>query len=179
MRGRWILLVVLLALLAFGGGYWYASRRPELKPKPGEPVVKPSVVVFVPLEEHGKYRWEAKPVPVGEGEDALRVALEHLLITRDSPFPQGTRLLRVRVVDGQAEVDFSRELIDNFPGGSTNEALIVESLCRTLAQFADIEKVRVLVEGKRIDTIGEHIDLSEPVPVRRPTVTSPSVPMTN
>ncbi len=179
MRSRWILLVVLLAILAFGGGYWYASRRPELTPQPDEKPVKPSVVVFVPLEENGKYRWEAKPVPVANGEDALRIALEHLLITRDTPFPQGTRLLRVVVSDGVAEVDFSRELLDNFPGGSTTEALIVESLCRTLAQFADVENVRVLVEGKRIDTIGEHVDLSEPVPVRQPTATSPSAPVTN
>ncbi len=173
MRWRWILIVVVLAILAFGGGYWYTSRRPELALNPDEKVTKPSVVVFVPLEEDGKYRWEAKPVPVGEGEDPLRVALEHLLITRDSPFPQGTRLLRVTVTDGLAKVDFSRELIDNFPGGSTTEALILESLCRTLAQFDDVEKVTLLVEGKKIDTIGEHIDLSEPIPVRQPGLTSP------
>ncbi|MCS6831807.1 MAG: GerMN domain-containing protein, partial [bacterium] len=110
--------------------------------------------------------WEAKPVPIGEGEDPLRVALEHLLITRDTPFPQGTRLLRVNVQHGLAEVDFSRELIDNFPGGSTTEAWIVESLCKTLAQFSDVEKVRILVEGKRVETIGEHIDIGEPIPVR-------------
>jgi Spore germination protein len=80
--------------------------------------------------------------------------------------PAGHALLRVSVKDGLAEVDFSRELIDNFPGGSTTEAMIVESLCKTLAQFSDIEKVRILVEGKRIDTIGEHVDLSQPVAVR-------------
>lgn len=167
MKIRWILVVVLLAILAFGGGYWYASRSPQLTPQPTPTIAKPSVVVYVPISEANTYRWEAKPVPVGEGEDPLRIALEHLLITRDTPFPQGTRLLHVTVHNGIAEVDFSRELVDNFPGGSTTEALIVESLCKTLAQFTDVEKVRVLVEGKKISTIGEHIDLSKPVPVRR------------
>lgn len=166
MRTARILVVVLLAILAFGLGYWYASRRPRLTPPPIPAPTKPSVVVYVPISEDNTYRWEAKPVPVGEEEDPLRIALEHLLITRDTPFPQGTRLLRVTVHDGIAEVDFSRELVDNFPGGSTTEALIVESLCKTLAQFNDVEKVRVLVEGKKIDTIGEHIDLSKPVSVR-------------
>lgn len=168
MRGiRWILTVVVLALLAFGGAYWYTSRRPHLVPRPTGVVTKPSVIVYVPRFADTRSEWEAKPVPVGEGEDALRVALEHLLITRDTPFPQGTRLLRVSVKDGLAEVDFSRELIDNFPGGSTTEAMIVESLCKTLAQFSDIEKVRILVEGRRVETIGEHIDIGEPIPVRQ------------
>lgn len=168
MRGiRWILTVVVLALLAFGGAYWYTSRRPHLAPRPTGVVTKPSVIVYVPRFADTRSEWEAKPVPVGEGEDALRVALEHLLITRDTPFPQGTRLLRVSVKDGLAEVDFSRELIDNFPGGSTTEAMIVESLCKTLAQFSDIEKVRILVEGRRVETIGEHIDIGEPIPVRQ------------
>jgi hypothetical protein len=166
---RWIVLVGLLAVLAFSVSYWYTGRRPDLSRRPGEPVppvTKPSVVVYVPHLVDNRTEWEAKPVPVGEGEDPLRIALDHLMMTRDSPFPSGTRVLRVRVIDHVAEVDFSRELIDNFPGGSTTEALIVESLCKTLAQFSDIEKVRVLVEGKPIQTIGEHIDLSEPVMVR-------------
>ena len=163
---RWILVVILLAILAFGAGYWYASRRPHMAPKPTGVTTKPSVVVYVPRFVDNRTEWEAKPVPVGEGEDPLRIALEHLLITRDTPFPQGTRLLRVSVKNGQAEVDFSRELIDNFHGGSSTEGMIVESLCKTLAQFSDVEKVVVYVEGKRVNTIGDHIDLSEPVPVR-------------
>lgn len=167
MNIRRILAVVLLAIVAFGGGYWYASRRPQLTPQPTPVPTKPSVVVYVPISEGNTYRWEAKPVPVGADEDPLRIALEHLLITRDTPFPQGTRLLRVTVEEGIAQVDFSRDLVDKFPGGSTTEALIMESLCRTLAQFTDVEKVRVLVEGKKISTIGEHIDLSKPVPVRQ------------
>ena len=164
---RWILVVALLAILAFGAGYWYTSRRPHLAPKPTGVTTKPSVVVYVPHFADTRTEWEAKPVPVGEGEDPLRIALEHLLITRDTPFPQGTRLLRVSVKEGLAEVDFSRELVENFPGGSTTEAWIVESLCRTLAQFSDVEKVRILVEGKRVETIGDHIDIGEPIPIRQ------------
>jgi len=166
---RRIVLVGLLAVLAFSISYWFTSRSPDLSRRlgtPTPPVTKPSVVVYVPHFVDSRTEWQAKPVPVGEGEDPLRTALEHLMITRDSPFPSGTRVLRVRVVDHVAEVDFSRDLIDNFHGGSTTEAWIVESLCRTLAQFSDVEKVRILVEGKRIETIGEHIDVSEPVPVR-------------
>jgi spore germination protein GerM len=164
---HWVFVVVVLAVLAFGGAYWYTSRRPPLAPRSTGITTKPSVVVYVPHFADTRTEWEAKPVPVGEGEDPLRIALEHLLITQNTPFPQGTLLLRVSVKDGLAEVDFSRDLVENFPGGSTTEAWIVESLCKTLAQFSDIEKVRILVEGKRVETIGEHIDISEPIPVHR------------
>lgn len=163
---RWIIVTLVLAGIAFVGGYWYAARRPQLTPQPTGVVTKPSVVVYVPLPEGADVRWEAKPVPVAEGEDPLQVALRHLLITRDTPFPQGTRLLGAEVRDDLVEVNFSRELIDNFPGGSTSEVWIVQSLCKTLAQFPDVNRVRLLVEGKPIETIGEHLDLSEPIPVR-------------
>lgn len=168
---RWqkVFFIVLLAVIAFGAGYWYTSRSPELTPAPDTPVrqaTKPSVVVYVPHMVENRTEWEAKPVPVQEDEDALRVALEHLLITRDSPFPSDTRVLRVGMQNHLAEVDFSRELIDNFEGGSTSEAWILISLQKTLAQFTEVEKVQILVEGKKIDSIGGHFDVREPLLVR-------------
>lgn len=78
--------------------------------------------------------------------------------------PKDTEVLSV-VFDaaGCAFVDFSRELVANHPGGSTGELLTIRSIVRTLAaNFPDIESVRVLVEGKEIETIAGHIDASMP-----------------
>jgi len=57
MKIRWISTVLLLAILAFGGGYWYASRRPLLTPQPTPVPTKPSVVVYVPISEGNTYHW--------------------------------------------------------------------------------------------------------------------------
>jgi spore germination protein GerM len=78
--------------------------------------------------------------------------------------PHGTRVLSVFFDDrGGVFVDFSRELVDNHPGGSTGELFTIQSVVQTLAaNFADVESVRFLVEGGEIETIAGHIDATVP-----------------
>lgn len=81
--------------------------------------------------------------------------------------PEDTKVRSV-VFDGSgcAFVDFSRELVANHPGGSTGELLTIRSVVRTLASnFPEVSSVRVLVEGREIETIAGHIDASAPFPV--------------
>ncbi|MBQ7516171.1 MAG: GerMN domain-containing protein [Schwartzia sp.] len=77
-------------------------------------------------------------------------------------FPPGVKVRNVTVADGVATVDFSRELIDKFVGGSTGEEMLVFSLVNTLTEFPDVKKVQITVEGKRPDTISGHLDTSAP-----------------
>lgn len=84
----------------------------------------------------------------------------------ESPFPPGTRVLSVTLRDnGVAWADFNRALVVNFPGGSTRESLIVRAIFGTLGQFPAVRAVKITVEGKSIESIGGHLDLSEPQPV--------------
>lgn len=98
-------------------------------------------------------------------ESALVNLLKHDKTTKlANPMPDGTRLLSVNLKNGTALVDLSREFTDNFHGGSETETLIVESILRTLSQFPNVKRVRLLVDGKSIDTLG-HLDLSGPLDV--------------
>ena len=78
-----------------------------------------------------------------------------------NPIPRGTRLLSLKVKDGLATVDLSREFSDNFSGGAEDEALCISSILRTLSQFPEIKKVLFEVEGKPLDTLG-HLELDGP-----------------
>ncbi|HMM19985.1 MAG TPA: GerMN domain-containing protein [Selenomonadales bacterium] len=96
------------------------------------------------------------------------MAIEHLLAGPTSGelakvMPEGTQLRSLRVKDHIAYVDFNDKLIKNNTGGSASEILIVGAVVDTLTQFPDIQKVRILVEGKAIDTISGHLDLTEPL----------------
>jgi hypothetical protein len=64
---------------------------------------------------------------------------------------------------GVAFLDLSKELVSNHPGGSSAEELTVFSLSQTLvANFPAIKTVRILVEGREIQTLAGHLDLTVP-----------------
>ncbi|HHV79821.1 MAG TPA: GerMN domain-containing protein [Firmicutes bacterium] len=78
-----------------------------------------------------------------------------------SPFPADTTVRSVSVKDGIATVDLSKTATTGM--GSGVEALAVESLVRTMTSFQGINKVRILVEGKSVETLAGHVDVSRPL----------------
>lgn len=80
-----------------------------------------------------------------------------------STVPQGTQLRGLTIKNHIAYVDFNDKIIKNNTGGSTAEILLVASIVNTLTEFPDIEKVQILVEGKKVETISGHMDVSEPL----------------
>jgi spore germination protein GerM len=98
-------------------------------------------------------------------ESAIEKLIKHDKSSRlANPMPDGTRLIGLNLKNGTVTVNLSSEFTDNFHGGSEAETLIMESILRTLSQFPNVKKVRLLVEGKSIDTLG-HLDLSGPLDV--------------
>lgn len=80
-----------------------------------------------------------------------------------STLPQGTKVRGISVKDHVAVVDFSDAIIKNNPGGSATEALLVGAVVNTLTEFSDIHKVQILVEGKKVESLTGHMDVSEPL----------------
>lgn len=77
--------------------------------------------------------------------------------------PQGTKVRGISVKDHVAFVDFNNAIIKNNPGGSATETLLVGAVVNTLTEFGDIHKVQILVEGKKVETLTGHMDVSEPL----------------
>ena len=102
--------------------------------------------------------------------ELARRAVEHLLEPpENSPFvsalPKGTRVLSVEVDDRQqvAYVNFSRELVDNHPGGSYGEGNTIHAIVQTLTGIPGIRRVQILVEGKTVETVAGHVATDEPL----------------
>ena len=51
----------------------------------------------------------------------------------------------------------------NFVGGSTGEEFLVGSVVDTLTNFPEIKRVKILVQGREIETLSGHMDLSTPL----------------
>lgn len=77
--------------------------------------------------------------------------------------PQTT--LRSVAADGESvTVDFSRDLVDNHPGGSLSELLTVAALANTVGKnFPQLRQIRILVEGATLETLKGHVSLREPI----------------
>ncbi|MCX7779994.1 MAG: GerMN domain-containing protein [Negativicutes bacterium] len=97
-----------------------------------------------------------------------QTALELLLAPPKSSdlvavLPQGTKVRGISVKDHIAQVDFSSAIVKNNAGGSATEMLAVGAIVNTLTEFPDIHKVQILIEGKKVETLTGHMDVSEPL----------------
>jgi hypothetical protein len=82
-----------------------------------------------------------------------------------SAVPPATRLRAIFITEqGEAFVDFTRDLAAGHTGGSTDEALTVYTIVNALtANLPAINSVQLLVEGKQIETLAGHVDLRRPL----------------
>jgi spore germination protein GerM len=76
--------------------------------------------------------------------------------------PKNTKVNSVTVKDYIAYPDFSRE-ITRLSVGGRDEALILASIADTLIKLPGIEKVQILIDGKRAETLAGHFDISKPI----------------
>jgi hypothetical protein len=77
--------------------------------------------------------------------------------------PPEAKLLSVQVTDGLALVNFSREVQTKHWGGSTGEAMSLLSLVNSLTELPEIQKVQILVEGQKVETLAGHFDVTQPL----------------
>ncbi|HIE28664.1 TPA: spore gernimation protein [Candidatus Poribacteria bacterium] len=85
-----------------------------------------------------------------------------------NPIPKGTKLREVFFEQkrGYVYVDFSEALSKSHIGGVTGELLTIQSIIKTLqANFHEIKEAQILIDGKDVDTIAGHIDISQPLSI--------------
>lgn len=179
-NGVLVLTALVLFVLAAAGAY-YVTNMLSKKPTgtatvTARPVVtlteRARVKLYLPKAgENGAYLApqerlvETKGNPIDSALAAL-VAAGEKKGEATGLIPEGTKVLSpVKVKNGTATVNFSKEFRDNFAGGSDQEALVLNAIAHTLVDNSKgkVSKVRILVEGEPVDSIGGHYDLSEPV----------------
>ncbi|PRX17802.1 sporulation and spore germination protein [Orenia metallireducens] len=77
--------------------------------------------------------------------------------------PTQTKLLGVEVKERIAIVNFSKEIQTKHWGGSTGETITVYSIVNTLTALDGIDKVQILVEGVKVQTLVGHLELDNPL----------------
>ena len=79
--------------------------------------------------------------------------------------PQNTTLRALYInEEGTCYVDLSADIQENHPGGVATELLTVYSIVNSLIlNIAEIEAVKILIEGQESLTLAGHIDLQQPL----------------
>jgi hypothetical protein len=156
---------------------WSASRQlPAPAPPPAAAAApapdgrKINARLFYVAEGGMKLTSVEQEVPFGEGtiEQAKAIMSAQIAPVEGSlvsAIPVGTLLRALFVTpEGEAYVDFSRELVAAHPGGSMNELLTVHTIVEALTNnLPGIKAVQILVEGKELDTLAGHLDLRRPL----------------
>jgi germination protein M len=137
-------------------------------PPPTSPGGKTQGVIYLPSGKGGDDdQLVAQTVTLQSTQSPALDSLNALAKASDSPLPSGTQIRGVKLADGLATVDLSREFQANFHGGTTEESQTVNSILETLGQFPSIDRVQILVEGKPIDALSQ-LPLDGPLDVIRP-----------
>lgn len=161
-----------LALLWTAAGCGSRQAKPSPGPAqtpdaPGTGEVPVRITLYFSDSQAEKLAPEEREV-AGKGEPLGETVVRELIRGPGKKgllktIPEGTRLLSFSVADGVARVDFSPEIQTRHWGGSSGEIMTVYSVVNSLAEVKGIDKVQFLVEGKKVETLAGHMDMTRPV----------------
>lgn len=165
---RLLLLVVVLAIVAFGS-WWIFSHRST----PGN--AQRLTVYYTKMDGTSLGTWSVSMRPPQPGEGAAQqlkdTALYAAVQSAAGPpsaisairFPPGTHVNAVSVTGTTATVDLSHEITQQV-GGTFSENGEFKGLVYTLTGVPGIDAVQVTVDGQTLATLpGGHVELDEPL----------------
>jgi spore germination protein GerM len=136
----------------------------------GKPVVTPQVQVWF-CKARGDNLDFVAASRRNESGDKLEYSVKELLagptteeqqIGYTSEIPRGTILLGVKNLgDGSVDLNLSKRFASG--GGSDSFETRIDQLSRTVAAAAGSRKVYLSVEGQRITTTGEGLEIKQPI----------------
>lgn len=167
----------LLLLFSSGvaGGYFYFSKflsREKAALEDTAPAPKSenllSLRIYYPVGGQLLMEERRPPRRMGSTSVAEATVEEYLrgsAVATVPSMPKNARLLGIyKGTDGILYVDLSDEFRRNFQGDALSEFLLLKGLYESLvSNEQDIQDVKVLIEGKEIETLGGHLSLLYPL----------------
>ena len=169
--------VSILLLLFISGifvGYWYfsstkpASKGIEIKNNTENADDLYSLRMYYPAGEHlqiEERRLPRRTLPIAVAEAVVEQYLKGPVDAKDSVVPREVKILGIyRGADRILYVDLSEEFRKNFRGDAISEMLLLKGLYQSIiSNIEEILDVKVLIEGKEVETLGGHFYLKYPL----------------
>ncbi|MEW6585059.1 MAG: GerMN domain-containing protein [Nitrospirota bacterium] len=171
-----VIVLVLLFLGAVVGGYIYFSgmfskeKTPEEEQEAGIGVTADFFTLRIYYPADNRLQLEERMAPrktslTTVAEATLEEYLKGPAGSSDSGIPRNVELLGLyRGADRILYVNLSDEFRRNFQGDALSEYLLLKGLYESLiSNVEDIQDVKVLIEGKEVETLGGHLYLFYPL----------------
>jgi germination protein M len=177
MKKRSLVLLLVLCLLvvtALTGCNTSGNNNanPTELPKNNEPNLDTVEIVLYFSDDQAMYLVpEKRNVSIEEGasDEVLATSILKELIAGPqnkelhATIPAEAKVLSVKINEGVASADFSQELQSKHWGGSTGEGMTLNSIANTLTELDSIDKVELLIEGKKVESLAGHMDTTVPL----------------
>jgi hypothetical protein len=141
-----------------------AKANPPVTPAPREKETErpatPSQSLLVPKLSGSDLRWVRQEL---ETADPMKTLAE-LAVTACGL--DGSTVRSVKVEGDLATLDFAPEVESGF--GSAQESLLLDALRKGFGQFREVRRVQITVSGERVESLGGHLEVFDPISVIRP-----------
>lgn len=165
-----------------GAAAWLLLAKPQLvePPTPAELGVEvsaptaPTMTLYFGDRQGKNLVTEQRDVVVEGGTEArIEAALWALAAGPQigdavRTLPAAARVRRVFLDEDDATLyaDFGPALVTDHPGGSAAELGTLGAIVRTIgANFPDVARVQILVDGQPVETLAGHFDTSKPIEI--------------
>lgn len=143
-------------------------RQPVAVPHPQQEGTFLATLFFASPDGAGLVREGREIEPCGDSAKCVESVVGELI---NGPMgdlaptlPAATSIHAVQLNGDLAQIDLGEEMIKGLPGGSDAEMTAVYSIVDSIAvNFPRIKQVKLLVNGKTVETLKGHIDLSKPL----------------
>lgn len=149
-------------------GEAFGDMQPAALDDIGEPVSgeMETLTVYFGNSNADKVVAEKHEAAVNQGDSLEKAIILELMKGPESKdlqavIPEGARLLSVETKDGVCTLDFSKEFVDNSPGGTAGEAMTLNSIVNSLTELSSVKKVQFLIEGEKRE-VYIHVAFDEP-----------------
>ncbi|WP_058304525.1 GerMN domain-containing protein [Gorillibacterium timonense] len=182
MRIRTILTVILLGSMLAAAGCSAKNTPSSADPKPTEaaspaatstiseaPTATPeqkteTIKAYYANADGTELVEKTVTIQADKADDKYLNTLKVLTSTDDSnlfPLAKGLQFKSAELEDGTLTVDLS--ILDEGRLGSGGEVLLMDALQKTVFQFAEINALEILVDGKQIESLMGHVELEHPI----------------
>jgi len=177
MKKKGLVLLVVLCLLAataLTGCSSWGKNKPKQGDDPNnqQPKLATVEVVLYFGDDQAQYLVPEKrniSIEQGASDEVLAASIIEELIAGPknkelyATIPAEAKILSVKIKDGVASTDFSEELQSKHWGGSAGEGMTLNSIANTLTELDSIDKVQLLIEGKKVESLAGHADTTVPL----------------